>query len=127
MKRPPGLSDATLLTLWRARVQERWGHRCAFCGDQKAPLEAHHIVPRKHRLLRFDVRNGLLLCKKCHRDAPTLKGQVQLMMRLAEREEGDYEYLVEWEGVRYADELAQQGKDDVQWRQQEKAELGGAV
>lgn len=117
-----GLSDSTLLALWRKAVRARWEARCAFCGaDQEC--ECHHIVPRHHRLLRFDVRNGLLLCKHCHRLAQTLTGHELLKEVLDEREEGDFAYLILWEAVRYRPHLKLQGKTDKQWREQERREL----
>ena len=56
---------------WRNGVLERDGYRCQLCGRQCAKYErglaAHHIeewatTPGR----RFDVDNGLTLCRDCH-------------------------------------------------------------
>jgi hypothetical protein len=39
-------------------------------------MEVHHIVKRKNFLLRYDWRNGVLVCKYgCHRYAETPEGK----------------------------------------------------
>ena len=59
-------SDYPELRVWRKNVLERDGHQCQQCGSKKR-LEAHHIKSWKdHILERFDVSNGLTLCKRCH-------------------------------------------------------------
>ena len=121
-----GLSDSTLLMFWRKVVRARWDNRCAFCGDPK-DCECHHIVPRRHRLLRFDLRNGLLLCKHCHRLAPSLTGHELLKEVLEARQEGDYSHLIAWEAVRYRPHIKASGKSDKQWREQKRKELEEAV
>lgn len=56
---------------WAEIVKAFEGHKCAVCGesDSKAhPLNAHHIMPRQNFSgLRFDPRNGIALCPKCHK------------------------------------------------------------
>ena len=54
---------------WSKLVRERDGNRCAVCGSTEK-IEAHHIegkaeAPGKAR----DIRNGIALCRKCHRAA----------------------------------------------------------
>ena len=126
MKRPKGLSDSTLLSLWRKAVHKSWKGKCALCGSEEE-LECHHVVPRRHRLLRFDVRNGLLLCKMCHKLIPTLWGQRVTRELFAAAGELTSEYLEYWEMIRYADELTTQKKNDTMWRKQEKEELEGVI
>lgn len=55
---------------WRRRVRKRDGYKCQMpsCGSKKN-LQVHHI--RKWSTasnLRYDVDNGILLCKWCHRN-----------------------------------------------------------
>lgn len=53
---------------WRKKVYERDRYTCQCCNKRGGELEAHHMdsfsdFPEK----RFDVGNGLTLCKTCHR------------------------------------------------------------
>lgn len=51
---------------WRKAVFERDGFHCVKCGTKK-DLQAHHIKPWKNnKALRYEVSNGVLLCRKCH-------------------------------------------------------------
>lgn len=60
---------------WRAKVFERDGHACVKCGATKSDvvlLDADHIKPfATNQNKRFDVRNGRVLCRPCHRREPT--------------------------------------------------------
>lgn len=53
---------------WSVMVQERDLFRCQHCDlDDKSKLHAHHIVSWKDsQELRFEVDNGITLCKSCH-------------------------------------------------------------
>jgi len=54
---------------WRKAVIERDRHICQLCLTDEGTLCAHHIKPFKTYIsLRFDVSNGLILCRKCHAD-----------------------------------------------------------
>ena len=51
---------------WSNRVIALYNHKCAICETQNE-LCAHHIAPKsKHPELRYDLNNGLALCKWCH-------------------------------------------------------------
>lgn len=53
--------------LWRKAVYERDDYTCRACGKRGVRLEPHHILPiRDFWHLRFDISNGMTLCKKCH-------------------------------------------------------------
>lgn len=56
---------------WAEIVKALDGHKCAVCGEpdsREHPLNAHHIMPRQNFSgLRFDPRNGISLCPKCHK------------------------------------------------------------
>lgn len=50
--------------LWAKRVKEKNGGKCVRCGA--LAVHAHHIFSRRHRSLRWDVRNGIGLCYHDH-------------------------------------------------------------
>lgn len=54
---------------WRKAVFERDCYTCQMCGKKSSgDIEAHHIYTWKnYPEKRFDVENGITLCKKCHR------------------------------------------------------------
>ena len=51
--------------LWSLIVKHDWANRCAICGSTVS-LNSHHLFPRRHQTLRFDLRNGICLCGHCH-------------------------------------------------------------
>jgi hypothetical protein len=53
--------------LWRKEVYHRDGFKCRECGSNNK-IEAHHIIPLRIDFeKRFDINNGITLCKKHHR------------------------------------------------------------
>lgn len=49
---------------WSQAVLARDGHRCQLCG---APADdAHHIIHRARMSVRYDLGNGISLCRRCH-------------------------------------------------------------
>ena len=57
-----GKSESALINKWRRQVFERDGYKCTECGTNKN-LHAHHLVSRKNEDLKYDVSNGITLCK----------------------------------------------------------------
>lgn len=54
---------------WRKAVYERDNYTCKACNKVGVQLVAHHIVPYStNKQLRFDVDNGITLCKACHKE-----------------------------------------------------------
>ncbi len=52
---------------WRNAVFERDSYICQECGQVGGRLEAHHKKPYKaFPELRYEISNGVTLCKKCH-------------------------------------------------------------
>ena len=62
--------------IWARIVKMGAGHRCERCGAADVPwnaLEAHHVFGRRLKSVRWDLANGVALCRQCHahqRDAP---------------------------------------------------------
>lgn len=53
--------------LWKKSVLERDGHACILCKSNKN-LEVDHIKRfSDYPELRFDIKNGRVLCKDCHK------------------------------------------------------------
>ena len=48
-------------------IYERDGGFCLLCS--KPGSEVHHIFSRRHKSIRHDPENGILLCNECHREA----------------------------------------------------------
>ena len=84
------VSDSTLSKLWRRAVLARWGYRdpiSGVCDPTGDSLQCHHIVYRRHFLLRWDYRNGIPLTNASHRFAHTGEGRDRV------RKLSDFAYL----------------------------------
>lgn len=54
---------------FRRKVLLRDGYKCQFpgCKKRKYGLQVHHIIPWSSAAsLRYDVSNGICLCRQCH-------------------------------------------------------------
>jgi 5-methylcytosine-specific restriction endonuclease McrA len=52
---------------WRNNVFDRDNYTCQCCGEKSGDLEAHHIENfSSNEDKRFDVNNGITMCRKCH-------------------------------------------------------------
>ena len=51
--------------LWREIIKK--DKRCERCGASRGvKLEAHHIMGRSRQSIKWDLRNGVCLCYRCH-------------------------------------------------------------
>lgn len=52
---------------WRTSVYQRDHYTCQTCGQVGGKLNAHHVNPwADHPESRYDIDNGVTLCKPCH-------------------------------------------------------------
>lgn len=52
---------------WKMEVMNENGMVCKMCGLKNVKFEIHHILPySKFPEFRFDKKNGVVLCHKCH-------------------------------------------------------------
>lgn len=62
--------------IWRSNVYERDNYTCQSCCKHGGNLNAHHIWSfSSNKELRFDVSNGITLCKDCHREFHDIFGR----------------------------------------------------
>ena len=61
------IRNSSSMKQWRKAVFERDEYKCRMCGKKGGKLNAHHIKPFSlYPDLRFDVNNGITLCRQCH-------------------------------------------------------------
>lgn len=57
---------------WRDKVFKRDDWTCQECSKESGNFQVHHIKPfSTHPKLRFNMSNGITLCKKCHYKKPS--------------------------------------------------------
>lgn len=64
-----------LLQKWSKKINSKYKYRCCKCGvmKDKQNHDAHHILPKfLHPKLVYSYRNGVLLCKQCHKEYHSL-------------------------------------------------------
>ena len=67
---------------WRKGVIAHDGYVCRCCGRRVIQqltlaanqLHVHHVAPRADQAVRWDVRNGMVLCAECHAYATPHQG-----------------------------------------------------
>src|SRR5271157_633997 len=111
-KRRTGLSPKYLDDLWSKAIKKRDGYKCVLCPSGSV-LESHHVVHRRQNwVLRWNIKNGITLCKMCHDLADTLQFKNLIAMHV------DMEYLADIE-MRYpqkADFLIDRGMSEAEAR-----------
>ena len=59
------IEERRLNRAWSAAVRNRDRHMCRRCFGM--PVEPHHIFTSSRRSTRWDLVNGIALCRSCHR------------------------------------------------------------
>jgi len=70
------IRNSIQMKLWREALLIRDNFTCQKCGQNGGKLQAHHILNFSIYLdLRFDINNGIILCKKCHKEFHKIYGR----------------------------------------------------
>jgi len=65
-----GLAPSTLDKAWSQAVKSRDRYRCRLCLGEGT--DAHHIIHRGQNYgMKWDIENGITLCRSCHDKADT--------------------------------------------------------
>jgi hypothetical protein len=122
-KHGKGLSDSTLIKLWRQAVITTYGGKCVIC-QAIGNLECHHIVHCKIKVLRWDRDNGVPVCpslrSNCHQFADSLAGR-EIVKQVIGQER--YNHIKELEHVLFKDFIRNLGISENEWRKQVKQNL----
>ena len=81
--------------LWREIIKRNG--TCDWCGKSSGKLDAHHVMGRGRKSLRWDLRNGVALCFRCHRlkaHSPSAKDVQEYLNWVEEYKADDWEYLM---------------------------------
>jgi hypothetical protein len=63
--------------IWRLSVFNRDNFTCQECGKTNTYLQAHHIKPWSlYPNSRYDINNGITLCKECHKLTDSYCGKI---------------------------------------------------
>ena len=109
---------------WRLAVLAKWHYTDPISGHHDPTgetLQCHHIVGRRHLLLRWDYRNGIPLTVESHMYAHTGAGQAHIRSLV------DADYLDEMERWTARDYFTDQGINDNEFRLSKHAELEEAI
>lgn len=97
--------DEKQLRQWRAEVFSRDEGKCRKCGVRVVKLsikilhprraECHHIAGRDDLAVKYDTRNGVLLCLQCHQ---TIAGKIlgTVFFRVNRQRYMNADYPLEW-------------------------------
>ena len=120
------MTERSLDILFRKAVLLSWGGACVFCGNgNQDQLEAHHIIKRRKKVLKWDIKNGLPLCNslsanKCHIAADSKKGEAKIRSIIGEE---TWNYLCDLEDVTIKDIVIKSGMSSAEFRLDRAKEL----
>ena len=105
--------DGKLDRLWSELVRERDGC-CMYCGRTES-LDAHHIIGRANRSTRWDLENGITLCKKHHVFSNEFSAHGTPVKFT--------HWLEEQKGREWVEALVRKGNETVKFSKHDKEEL----
>ena len=113
-----GLAPSTLDKAWSLAVKTRDKFRCRVC--LREGTDAHHIIHRGQNYgMKWDIENGVCLCRKCHDRADTLNGRKEIMKLV----DSDYLEHNEADFRLKHDFLKQKGLDEIEFKSLRLKEL----
>ena len=69
------IRDTTEYKEWRKAIWERDNFTCRKCGQKGNKLNSHHILSfTEYPEYKFNIDNGITLCRKCHKEFHRLYG-----------------------------------------------------
>jgi hypothetical protein len=79
---------------WSKACKKKAGWKCEVCGKEEH-LNSHHIVGRRNRTLRWDLRNSVCLCVSHHKFGVESAHEDPLWFKewLEDKRWEDYQYL----------------------------------
>ena len=102
------IKEKGLLALWSRAVKVRDNFKCVHCGARDT-LESHHIFKVRHAMLKYNLDNGITLCKVCHDKI--------------DRSYDMKQWLINWVGADRYDELDRLHYQNKKWTEVEKREI----
>jgi hypothetical protein len=115
------VSDGYLMQMWRKAVLNQYNNKCFRCGKTEE-LECHHFIKRRHKLLRWNWRNGIPGCHDCHKFYHTKIGENWISDRIK-----FYIYLLHSENLIYKQYLIDNNLTDNEFRNKILADLKEAI
>lgn len=124
-RRITGPSDSTLNKLWRQAVLVKWNYTDPLMGyysPNGEALQCHHVVFRRHYLLRWDVNNGVPLTTESHHAVHHYPDARRMLEDLT-----DMKYLSAKAKVLKKDYLQENNMSDAEFRQETKSKLESVI
>lgn len=96
--------------LWSIAIKSKTGHFCARClslGESSTATDAHHIVHKTQGLaLRYELGNGVGLCRTCHKLDDTGELRAWCIAHIGQEK---YDYLLSLRHGNMKQELVEMG------------------
>jgi hypothetical protein len=109
--------------LWRKAVLSLFDNRCVMCNNGNInQLECHHIVKRRNKILRHEIKNGVPVCKYgCHSKIDSIAGREFLKGYI------DFEYLSKYEKQVFKQYLIDRCMTENEFLKEKADELKGYI